>query len=411
MDKIKSQRILALQKELENKNYKALDSFWDGIISEGAPIIEAIKGDNENLLVTFLYKAQGKIDNVVIHGTAIGFDYMENRMESLQDTNIWYKTYTLPNNIEFVYWLSINDALDDNMKKRNENFTTDELNPNKFIMKDDPEEPAGNDFIVSYVKMPLANNRKWIIENNEAPKGTLDKHIFKSEILNNQRRIWVYTPNGYKENNDAYPLLVLTDGHTYVNWLSAVTVLDKLIHKQLIPPTVAVFVSSIESRYEELTCNDGFSKFVVDEVLPFVHTKYNVTNTPKNTIIGGHSIGGLTAAYLGLSYPNIFGNVLSQSGSFFWKPKSEVAPEWLINKYESIPKLPLNFYITYGVLENSPKAGPTLIQSNQRFIKLLRDRDYKVISSQFQSGHDYLNWGETLAEGLIALSQLIKEIN
>jgi len=63
----------------------------------------------------------------------------------------------------------------------------------------------------------------------------------------------------------------------------------------------------------------------------------------------------------------------------------------------------LRFFITYGSLENSPIAGPTLIQSNKKFIQVLEDKGYKVSYLEFKSGHDYLNWGETLAEGLISL--------
>lgn len=44
---------------------------------------------------------------------------------------------------------------------------------------------------------------------------------------------------------------------------------------------------------------------------------YNVTTESEKTIIGGVSVGALTASYIVLTFPNIFGNVLAQSGSFF----------------------------------------------------------------------------------------------
>jgi enterochelin esterase family protein len=34
-------------------------------------------------------------------------------------------------------------------------------------------------------------------------------------------------------------------------------------------------------------------------------------------------LGGLQAAFVGLKHPEVFGNVLSQSGAFAWKPDGE----------------------------------------------------------------------------------------
>lgn len=406
--KMVSKKIIDLEKGIYDRNIHAIDLFWEEVNKTGYPLIEKIENDNEHSLVTFLYKEEEETANIVLHGTGIGFEYMKNRMEKIENTNIWYKTYKLRNDIEFVYWLSINDALDDDSKKRHENFTIDSLNLHKFIMKDDPEKPVGKDFVSSYVKMPLVKPKRWINEQDMTHKGKLEKHIFKSEILENERRVWVYTPHNYDKDNDEYNLMVLNDGNSYVKWLGATTVLDNLIQEGIISPIVVVFISSSETRFKELTFNRDFSKFITDEILPFVYKKYSVTKDPKNAIIGGFSLGGLTAAYLGMNYPNLFGNVLSQSGSLFWKCGEDGIDEWLIHQYEKTPKLPIKFFITYGILENTPIAEPTLIQSNEKFVSMLIDKGYEVNHLVFKSGHDYLNWGETLAEGLISLIGLDK---
>lgn len=396
-----SKRILQLKEAIESGNTEAVNDFWVEVARQGAPIIENIDGDDTNSLVTILYRGEENTENIVIHGTGVGYDYMENRMKRLLNTNVWYKTYLFPSDIEFVYWLSVNDALDDDTQKRHKNFIVDPLNTETFVMKDDSEAPSGYDFVISYVKMPKVKPKRWIKYNELSAKGDLDKHNFKSEILKNERRIWVYKPHGYNESNESYGLMLLNDGNSYVNWLSAKSVLDNLIDENKIPPIIVVFISSIDTRMKEMTFDDEFLNFVTDEVIPFVKSKYNVTSISEKTIIGGLSLGGLTATYFGLRRPDIFGNVLSQSASLFWK-KDETS-EWIIQQYEDADKLPLKFFIAYGCLENSPKAGPTLIQSNKKFIQLLKDKGYKVEHLEFRSGHDHLNWGETLAEGLISL--------
>lgn len=406
---MRSKVLKHLKKEVESGNIESIKSFWDDILVQGSPMIEKVESDYENSLVTILFKGLHDTENIVIHGTGVGFDYMENRMERLLDTDVWYKTYLFPNDIEFVYWLSVNDALDDDSQKRQKNFITDPLNLQKFTMKDDPEAPSGYDLITSHVKMPNVKPKRWIEQKETTQKGMLDKYLFKSEILGNERRVWVYTPQGYDASNGEYKLVILNDGNYYVNWLSAQNVCDNLLDQKKISPVVVVFISSSENRMKELTLNNDYVRFLTDEIIPFVKSKYNVANIPQDTLMGGFSLGGLTATYCGMKRPDIFGNVLSQSGSFFWK--HEEKSEWLIHQYENIDKLPLRFFITYGSLENSPKAGPTLIQSNKRLIQLLENKGYEVKDFEFKSGHDYLNWGETLAEGLISLFGINDEIH
>lgn len=61
---------------------------------------------------------------------------------------------------------------------------------------------------------------------------------------------------------------------------------------------------------------------VVGGVVPWGYrSRYHVTSNRRSIIVGGSSLGGLAAAYCGLRRPDIFGNILSQSGSFWWQPK------------------------------------------------------------------------------------------
>lgn len=40
--------------------------------------------------------------------------------------------------------------------------------------------------------------------------------------------------------------------------------------------------------------------------------------TASRTVVAGSSYGGLASAYMGLMHPELFGNVLSLSGSYWW---------------------------------------------------------------------------------------------
>ncbi|WP_142415109.1 alpha/beta hydrolase [Hathewaya massiliensis] len=300
--------------------------------------------------------------------------------------------------IIFSYNYSVNDALNNDYKKRSKNLIVDEFNPNVVIFKKDEENKEDIETKKSLIELRNVKPDMWIKPMEGAKKGTIDLHRFNSNILNNTRRVWVYKPYEYEENNEKNNLIVLTDGFIHVNILNIKNVLDNLIDKQLIPKSICVFVDSNDNRFEELTCNESFTDFIATEIIPWTYNNYNVNTQPEKTIIGGVSLGGLSAAYIALKFPNIFGNVLAQSGSFWWNE------EWLINKYKNSELMPLKLYLNVGFLEDRPYDDePVMKECIDKMRDVLLSKGYKVFYEQFPSGHDYLCWGEKLATGLIAL--------
>jgi enterochelin esterase family protein len=136
-----------------------------------------------------------------------------------------------------------------------------------------------------------------------------------------------------------------------------------------------------------------------------------VTHEPTRTIIGGLSAGGLAAAFAGLSYPNVFGNVLMQSAALWWRPQHEQEPEWLTRQYELSSRLPLRFYLEVGLLEDWVEGdeGVSQLASTRHFRDGLQTKGYLLRYSEFSGDHDEICWQGTLADGLIALfSEAIK---
>ncbi|GCD09389.1 alpha/beta hydrolase-fold protein [Clostridium tagluense] len=392
--------IMNLKEKIEQGNNESLHEFWNNMEINGAPLIETIDGDSENVLVTFIYKPHEEIENVVLIPPIGRDNLLENRLEKLSQTNLWYITYKIKNDVRFKYSFCVNDSFDDDWTKRWDNLIYDKLNKNTLTFKGgDGKE----DEIESYAVMPNANEQFWVKERKATAKGRIYEHQLHSESLEKHRRIRVYTPYGYSQGNKPYKFLVLTDGDEYINVLSAVTVLDNLIANEKMPPIVTIFIDSPdETREEELSCNDIFEDIIIKDLIPWVSDNYNISNKADEAIIGGLSMGGLTACHLGLKYSGVFGNVLSQSGSYWYRPEIyEGSPFdcWLSTKFEAIDKLPLKFYLNVGVLEH--EQG--MIGTNIKLKDVLISKGYTVDFEYFNSGHDYLCWGETLANGLISL--------
>jgi enterochelin esterase-like enzyme len=266
----------------------------------------------------------------------------------------------------------------------------------------------------SMAELPGAPPQPWIARNDTIPAGKVAKHKIASELLKNERNLSVYTPPGYVANGKPYALLVLFDEGAYLNQVPTPVILDNLLAAGRIPPMVAVLIAnpSQDTRNKELPPNPQFADFLATELLPWVHARYTVTSDPKLTTVGGSSYGGIAATYAGLRHPEIFGNVLCQSGSFWWAPDHGGSPDtdattetgWLAKEFIKSPKLPLRFWMDAGVFEvDSRGNGGAILEPSRHMRDVLLAKGYDVRYQQFNSGHDYLNWRGTLADGLIAL--------
>lgn len=163
-------------------------------------------------------------------------------------------------------------------------------------------------------------------------KGPFEFHskIFSGTV----RRYWVYVPQGYSKKNPPN-LLVFQDGQRATNpqgSLRIPAVLDNLIHKKDIPPTLGVFItpgnmsdkypdnlgmSNPDHRAQEYDAlNDNYARMLIDELLPEISKKYSFTADPAKRIIGGTSSGAICAWTVAWHKSDAFRNVISMIGSY-----------------------------------------------------------------------------------------------
>ena len=415
-DQPSSPRLLALRDRLTSGDPTALDKFWKEINEQGAPIIEPATDSDHDVLVTMLWRASEATKNVFV----FRLGDVSKPMTRLLDTDLWYKTFRLQNGARFIYQFAANlpDPKEWRGITRFEGaLRNDPLNPFEFTEHYNEFNPyEGNSF--SAVELPFAEPQSWSIVRPNVPTGRVQRDKFQSKLLGNERPIWIYTPHGYAVDKKRYGLLILTDGGQFVNTARVATTLDNLIAAGLIPPLVAVMVEN-PNRWRELSCNSTYADFLAQEIVPWARANYHATDRPEQTIIGGVSLGGLQAAFIGLKYSEVFGNVLSQSGAFWWKPDGEKEPEWLNRQFAASPRLPLRFSLEAGKLEgtwwwrdlmaklpNPPPVNlidPTLLAANRNLRDTLQSKGYAVHYTEYNGNHGMLNWRGTLASHLIAL--------
>jgi enterochelin esterase-like enzyme len=397
--------LATLLDRLKSGDKTALDAFWKEMAERGAPIVERVPGNDHDVLVTILWRARADTKNVFV----FQLPGVEKPMARLPDTDVWYKTYQLQKGARFVYRLATN--LPDpkewtSLARFVGAMRTDPLNPLQFAERANELNPY-EVTLFSAAELPSAESQYWSVARPRVPTGRLHRDKFTSKA-GNDRPIWIYTPHHFATDQKPYGLLLLSDGGLYVNSARVATTLDNLIAAGLIPPLVALMVDNPD-RWRELSCNTEYADFLAQEIIPWARVNYHVTDRPEQTIIGGVSLGGLAAACAGFKHPEVFGKVLSQSGSFWWKPDEEKDFEWLTQQFASSPRLPLRFSFEAGLMENSTggppgrPVPPAMLVANRNLRDTLQKKGYSINYTEFNGNHTLLNWRGTLASHLIAL--------
>ncbi len=157
-----------------------------------------------------------------------------------------------------------------------------------------------------------------------------------SEVLQEERRLLVYTPPHYEQSGERYPVLYLLDAEA--QFRQATAVLQFLSSDNGRMPEMIVIGITNTRRTHDLTPaattdeqrkedpdagGDGaFLRFLVDELQPWVDSHYR---TQPYRVLVGHSLGGLFAVNALLSRPDAFNAYLAISPSLWFDERAPVA--------------------------------------------------------------------------------------
>jgi enterochelin esterase family protein len=247
------------------------------------------------------------------------------------------------------------------------------------------------------------------------PSGTVTEHTVKSDGFG-ARHLWVYTPPGYPDScarGTGCDLVVAFDGGVYVDAIPLPFILDSLTAAGVIRATVALLVDdgSSSTRLADLANHARFGSLVGNTLMPWLHAHYRATTSdPARTIITGSSAGGLAAAFLALERPDLFGNVLSQSGAFWRGSEGSNGPpfEWLTSRYGAEPKRAIRFFLDVGSTESRGAmngTAPSIRDANRRLNAVLTAKGYTVDYFEVPGGiHAPESWRLRLPAGLARLA-------
>ena len=165
----------------------------------------------------------------------------------------------------------------------------------------------------------------------DTPKGTLTKHVLAPGKFfpGTPHNYQVYVPAQYDASRPI-AFMIFLDGSGYAgNNVRVPVVLDNLIAKHDLPPMIAMFIDpgvmpalndQAQNRYERIFEYDSltprFANFLVEELIPEVAKRYNLSTDPNDHGIAGSSTGGVGAFVAAWNRPDRFRRVITWVGSF-----------------------------------------------------------------------------------------------
>lgn len=393
----------------------ATPAFWARVAQRGTPLLEPLPGSSA-LRVTFLWRG-AQTRSVRAFWTLRSADQV--LFSRLPGTDLWHLSITLPPDTRLSYQLAPDVPVlpgADRLRQRRAILAVaqaDPLNPRRWL-----QQPGSDRYgEQSVLEGPQAPPEPGLQPRPGQPRGQVQTLPWDSTRLGNRREISVYTPAGYDAAGPALPLLLLFDQDAYLSRVPTPQLLDTLIAAGRLPPLIAVLVANPSNavRARELPCNPVFADEIVQGLLPWLRQRYRITAEPARSVVAGSSYGGLAAAWLGLRHPQVFGRVLSLSGSFWWSPELTpgAAPaglddrregQWLTRQFVHAPRSEVEFFVAAGLFERSaPNDSAGILETSRHLRDVLQAKGQRVHYREFAGGHDYLAWRGELVRGLLAL--------
>jgi enterochelin esterase family protein len=396
--RVASPTLAAVSAGLERGDQEALRAFWLEVERRGTPLIDPDPEAPGYSTVTFVAKGGPGIQRVRVDSNLSvllvpdgSFDLPPDLgwMTRLDGSDIWYLSLRLRNDVRIPYRLEIQgDGLDPTPRP-------DPLNPEVW----EPGVPA---LAASILELPGAPPQPWRNPSGNEGEGDWDQ----LPLGDPSRDVYVYRPLAWElQRTEPYPVLIGLEGFGHGIGMRVDRMVDELIGAGRLAPMVVALVDDILPSDEE-TRYEATGDFVVDDLLPALREEYRVSSDPAKVVISGTSRRGMMAALMAFRHPESFGNVLSLSGSYYWRPQDETEPEWVPRTYAAGDRRPVRFYMAAGELETfvtQGNQGHYLLATNRHMRDVLRARGYMVEYIEFNGVHSELNWQDWLADGLIRL--------
>lgn len=249
--------------------------------------------------------------------------------------------------------------------------------PDNYVIK------ADKDKIVKVSILDWLDKRVMVSDPVKGKLLAFDRFTCKG--LKYKRGIEVWLPETYSDAHQPYSVIYTHDGQNLfepgnafagMDWKVDETV-TKLLNEGKIKNCIVVGIPNSPDRMKELnletTLGKSYAQFIIEEVMPFVETKFNVSRNFSDSFIMGSSMGGLMAFQMGFTFPHKFGGAACLSSAFQSKFSK------IIEQVKHSDHLPqgLRVYIDTGEYEKEINEREDICECYYKMMEILVKRGFK----------------------------------
>tara|TARA_R110000765_G_scaffold70675_1_gene137036 strand:+ start:697 stop:1863 length:1167 start_codon:yes stop_codon:yes gene_type:complete len=246
------------------------------------------------------------------------------------------------------------------------------------------------------------------------PKGSVHQIWYDSPNLDLTRRMFVYTPPGYHESTEEYPVLYLLHGgggdeEAWPTLGAAPTIMDNLINSGEAEPMIVVMTNGNPSQASAITVTPKlpnvepsgnnmasmlFEKSLVNDVIPYIEANFRVKANKDNRALTGLSMGGLQTMNTSFTNPDLFNYIGVMSMGFADLSRFGIEvdhskrAQQILDLKEANPKL---YWIACG-------KDDFLYESVVTMREALDKQDFEYTYRESTGGHTWTNWRIYLSE-------------
>jgi enterochelin esterase family protein len=260
-----------------------------------------------------------------------------------------------------------------------------------------------------------------VFQPKRVPHGTITAMWVPSTVINTQRRMFVYTPPGYEDGKDKYPVLYLLHGSggdedAWPTMGIANVIMDNLIAVGKAKPMIVVMPNAYATEIASLdlagprtapppgvgsgqNTYEPNEKDIVGDLVPFVDKHFRTIANRENRALAGLSMGAGITTNVALKRLDIFASVgILSSGGFRSSATSpggvavieKIAPDFFTNAAATNKKLRLLFF---SVGTEDPR-----LSSLNDLQAQLKSHDIHFVFKTYPGEHEWKVWRHSLVD-------------
>lgn len=266
-------------------------------------------------------------------------------------------------------------------------------------------DPASETFygmgrMASGIEIPYRSGDYYAIK--DVPHGEIRIKKYWSKALGGWREMYVYTPPGYDQSTEKYPVMYLLHGggEDQRGWATqgkTDLILDNLIAEGKAKPMIIVMLDgNVGGTGGIAGFNENVLKTFENELknaaIPFVESNFRVRTDSKNRALAGLSMGGMQTLYAGIRNSDLFSSLGVFSSGWFANNTALTTPqyEFMKNNADKINGNIKNLWISMGGQEDIAFNNCKIMRA--KFDEL----GVKYAYSEYPGGHTWPVWRHDL---------------